>query len=68
FIPFYCCIEKRGSQKPVTIVRILGIKVPIERERAKKKKKEKIKKEKKFDFRALLNKPFLTKVFQFIKK
>ncbi len=68
FIPFYCCIEKRGSQKPVTIVRILGLKVPIERERAKKKKKEKIKKEKKFDFRALLNKPFLTKVFQFIKK
>jgi hypothetical protein len=68
FIPFYCCIEKRGNQKPVTIVRILGLKVPIERERAKKKKKEKIKKEKKFNFRALLNKPFLTKVFQFIKK
>jgi hypothetical protein len=68
FIPFYCCIEKRGNQKPVTIVRILGLKVPIGRERAKKKKKEKIKKEKKFDFRALLNRPFLTKDFQFIKK
>jgi len=68
FIPFYCCIEKRWNQKPVTIVRILGLKIPIERERAKKKKKEKIKKEKKFDFRALLNRPFLTKDFHFIKK
>jgi len=68
FNAFYCYIEKRGSQKPVAIVKILGLKIPIERERAKKKKKEKIKKEKKFDFRALLNRPFLTKDFQFIKK
>ena len=67
FNAFYCHIEKKGSQKTVAIVRILGIKIPIERERAKKKK-EKIKKEKKFDFRALLNKPFLTKAFQFIIK
>ncbi len=68
FNTLYCYIEKRGSQKPVAIVRILGLKIPIERERAQKKKKEKIKKEKKYDFRVLLNKPFLTKVFQFIKK
>ena len=68
FNAFYCYIEKSGSQKPVAIVRILGLKVPIERERAKKKKKKKIKKEKKFDFRALLNQPFLIKAFQFIKK
>jgi len=68
FNTLYCYIEKRGSQKPVAIVRILGLKIPIEREEAQKKKKEKIKKEKKYDFRALLNKPFLTKVFQFIKK
>jgi len=68
FNAFYCYIEKKGSQKPVAIVKILGLKIPIERERAKKKKKEKIKKEKKFNFRALLNQPFLTKVFQFIKK
>ncbi|HCL90432.1 MAG TPA: hypothetical protein DHW70_03825 [Candidatus Atribacteria bacterium] len=66
FNAFYCYIEKKRSQKPVAIVKILGLKIPIERERAPKKKKEKIKK--KFDFRALLNKPFLTKVFQFIKK
>ena len=66
FNAFYCYIEKRGSQKPVAIVRILGLKFPIERERAQKKKK--IKKEKKFDFRTLLNQPFLTKAFQFIKK
>jgi hypothetical protein len=68
FNAIYCYIEKKEGQKPVAIVRILGLKIPIERERAKKKKKEKIKKEKKFDFRALLNKPFLTKAFQFIKK
>ena len=68
FNALYCYIEKRGSQKPVAIVRILGLKIPIERERAQKKKKEKIKKEKKYDFRVLLNKPFLTKAFQFIKK
>jgi len=68
FNAFYCHIEKRGNQKPVAIVRILGLKIPIEREEAQKKKREKIKKEKKFNFRALLNKPFLTKVFQFIKK
>ncbi len=66
FNAFYCHIEKRGSQNPVAIVKFLGLKIPIEGERAKKKKK--IKKEKKFDFRTLLNKPFLTKVFQFIKK
>jgi len=65
---FYCYIEKRGNQKPVAIVRILGIKIPIEREEAQKRKKEKIKKEKKYDLKALLNKPFLTKVFQFIIK
>ena len=68
FNAFYCHIEKKGSQKLVAIVRILGLKIPIERERAKKKKKEKIKKEKKFDFRALLNQPFLTKAFHFIRK
>ena len=68
FNALYCYIEKRGSQKPVAIVRILGLKIPIERERAQKKKKEKIKKEKKYDFRVLLNKSFLTKVFEFIKK
>ena len=44
----YCYIEKRGSQKPVAIVKILGLKIPIERERAKKKKKEKIKKQQKY--------------------
>jgi len=68
FNAFYCYIEKKESQKPVAIVKFLCLKIPIERERAQKKKREKIKKEKKFDFRALLNKPFLTKVFQFIKK
>ena len=68
FNAFYCYIEKRGSQEPIAIVRILGLKVTIEGEKAKKKKKKKIKKEKKFAFRALLNKLFLTKVFQFIKK
>jgi len=45
---FYCYIEKKGSQKPITIVRILDLKVPIERERAQKKKKEKIKKQQKY--------------------
>lgn len=65
---FYCYIEKKGSQKPLVIVKILGLQIPIGREKDKKEKKEKIKKEKKFDFRALLNKPFLTKAFQFIKK
>jgi len=63
FNAFYCYIEKKGTQEPVAIVRILGLKVTIEGEKAKKKKKEK-----EFAFRALLNKPFLTKVFQFIKK
>jgi len=68
FSAFCCYIEKKGSQKPVAILKILGLKVPIERERVQKKKKEKIKKEKKIDFITLLNKLFLTKVFQFIKK
>jgi hypothetical protein len=68
FNAFYCYIEKKGNQRPIAIVRILGLKIPIERERAQKKKRKKIKKEKKFDFRALLNQPFLTKAFQFIKK
>jgi len=69
FNAFCCCIEKKGSQKPVTIVRILGLQVHLKEERAqKKKKKEKIKKEKKFDYRALFNKPFLYNVLHFIKK
>jgi len=68
FNAFYCYIEKKGSQKSVAIVRIFGLQIHLKEGRAKKKKKEKIKKEKKFDFRALLNKPFLTKAFQFIKK
>ena len=41
FNAFYCYIEKRGDQKPVAIVRILGIKIPIERGRTPQKKKGK---------------------------
>ena len=68
FNAIYCHIKKEGDQNLVIILKIFGLQIHLKEERAKKKKKEKIKKEKKFDFRALLNKPFLTKVFQFIKK
>jgi len=63
FNAIYCHIKKEGDQNLVIILKIFGLQIPIERERAKKKKKGG-----KFDFRELLNKPFLTKAFQFIKK
>ncbi len=69
FNAIYFYIKKEGDQNPVIILKIFGLRIHLKEGRAKKKrKKEKIKKEKKFDFRALLNKPFLTKAFQFIKK
>ena len=68
FNAFYCHIKKEGDQNLVIILKIFGFQIHLKEGRAKKKKKEKIKKGKKFDFRALLSKPFLTKVFQFIKK
>jgi len=68
FNAIYCHIRKEGDQNPVVILKIFGLQIHLKEGRAKKKKRGKIKKEKIFDFRALLNKPFLTKVFQFIKK
>jgi len=68
FNAIYCHIKKEGDQNLIIILNIFGLQIHLKEGRAKKKKKEKIKKEKKFDFRALLNKPFLTKAFQFIKK
>ena len=68
FNAFYCHIKKEGDQNLVIILKIFGLQIHLKEGRTKKKKKEKIKKEKKFDFKALLNKPFLTKAFQFIKK
>ncbi len=70
FNAFCCHIEKKKSQKPVTVVKFFGLKIPTGREKAREKKKEKkkSKKEKKFNFRELLNKPFLTKALQFTKK
>ena len=68
FNAIYCYIKKEGDQNLVIILKIFGLQIHLKEGRAKKKKKKKIKKEKKFDFRALLNKPFLAKVFQFIKK
>jgi hypothetical protein len=63
FNAIYCHIKKEGDQNLVIILKIFGLQIYLKEGRAKKKKKEK-----KFDFRALLNKPFLTKAFQFIKK
>ena len=68
FNVIYCHVKKEGDQNPEIILKIFGLPIHLKEERAQKKKKEKIKKEKKYDFRVLLNKPFLTKVFQFIKK
>jgi len=68
FNAIYCHIKKEGDQDLAIILKIFGLQIHLKEGRAQKKRREKIKKEKKFDFRALLNKPFLTKVFQFIKK
>jgi len=68
FNAIYCHIKKEENQNLVIILKIFGLQIRLKEGRAQKKKKGKIKKEKKFNFRALLNKPFLTKVFQFIKK
>jgi len=68
FNAIYCHIKKEGDQNLVIILKIFGLQIHLKEGRAQKKKREKIKKEKKYDFRALLNQPFLTKVFQFIKK
>ncbi len=55
----YCHIKKEGDQNLVIILKIFGLQIHLKEGRAKKKK---------FNFRALLNKPFLTKTFQFIKR
>ena len=68
FNAIYCHIQKEGDQNLVVILKIFGLQIHPKEGRTQKKKREKIKKEKIFDFRALLNKPFLTKVFHFIKK
>jgi len=67
FNAIYCHIKKEGDQNLAIILKIFGVQIHL-KEGKVEKKKEKIIKEKKFDFRALLNQPFLTKAFQFIKK
>jgi hypothetical protein len=68
FNAIYCHIQKEGDQNLVLTLKLFGLQIHLKEGREKKKKKENIKKEKKFDFRVLLNQPFLTKIFQFIKK
>lgn len=68
FNAIYCHIKKEGDQNLVVILKIFGLQIHLKEGREKKKKKEKIKKEKKYNFRVLLNQTFLTKIFQFIKK
>jgi hypothetical protein len=63
FNAIYCHIKKEGDQNLVIILKIFGLQIYLKEGRAKKKKKEK-----KYYFKALLNKPFLTKAFQFIKR
>jgi len=67
FNAIYCHIKKEGDQNLAIILKIFGVQIHL-KEGKVEKKKEKIIKEKKYDFRALLNQPFLTKAFQFIKK
>jgi hypothetical protein len=68
FNAIYCDVKKEGDQNLVIILKIFGLPIHLKEGRAQKKKKEKIKKEKKFNSKALLNQPFLTKAFQLIKK
>jgi len=63
FNAIYCHIKKEGDQDLAIILKIFGLQIYLKEGRAKKKKKEK-----KYYFKALLNKPFLTKAFQFVKK
>jgi hypothetical protein len=63
FNAIYCHIKKEGDQDLVIILKIFGLQIHLKEGRAKKKRKEK-----KYYFKALLNKPFLTKAFQFIKR
>jgi hypothetical protein len=63
FNAIYCHIKKEGDQNLVIILKIFGLQIYLKEGRAKKKKKEK-----KYYFKALLNKPFLTKAFQFVKR
>jgi hypothetical protein len=63
FNAIYCHIKKEGDQNLVIILKIFGLQIYLKEGRAKKKKKEK-----KYYFKALFNKPFLTKAFQFIKR
>lgn len=63
FNAIYCHIKKEGDQNLVIILNIFGLQIHLKEGRAKKKRKEK-----KYYFKALLNKPFLTKAFQFIKR
>jgi hypothetical protein len=63
FNAIYCHIKKEGDQNLIIILKIFGLQIHPKEGRAKKKKKEK-----KYYFKALFNKPFLTKAFQFIKR
>jgi hypothetical protein len=63
FNAIYCHIKKEGDKNLVIILKIFGLQIYLKEGRAKKKKKEK-----KYYFKALLNKPFLTKAFQFVKR
>ena len=64
----HCHIKKEGKQSPEIVLTILGIQIPIKKGEIRRKEKKKIKKEKRFNFKMLLNRSFLIKIFHLIRK
>lgn len=61
-------LEKKGTEELTIDLKIFGIRIPTQLKKVKKKKRVKVKKEKKYNFKYLINKPFLNKIFRLIQK
>ena len=61
-------LEKKSNEKTIFNVKVFGIRIPVEINESKEKKQKKAKKEGKYNYKYLLNKAFLEKIFQLIKK
>jgi len=61
-------LEKKGTEELTIDLKIFGIRIPTQIKKVKKEKRVKIKKEKKYDYKYLINKLFLNKIFRLIQK
>ena len=61
-------LEKKENEKLTINVKVFGIRIPVKINESKEKEQKKAKKEGKYNYKYFLNKAFLEKIFQLIKK